>query len=68
MLDYSFYLPLFVDGFREKKEPYRLLSILCSFDMLESGGGKIIEALPKTVVAMKSELCFSCSRSPDERP
>lgn len=55
-LDYTFYLPLFVDGLREKKEPYRLISILASFDLLQKGGGKIIEALPKAVVAMKSKL------------
>jgi hypothetical protein len=50
-----FYLPLFVDGLREKKEPYRLVSILASFDLLQKGGGKIIEALPKTVVSLKSK-------------
>lgn len=52
-LDYSFYLPMFVEGLREKKDPYRLVSILGSFDLLQKGGGKIIEALPKTVLAIK---------------
>ena len=64
-LDYTFYLPLFVDGLREKKEPYRLISILASFDLLQKGGGKIIEALPKTVVSMKSNASL---KKPTYRP
>lgn len=55
-LDYTFYLPLFVDGLREKKEPYRLLSVLACYDLVQKGGGKIIEALPKTIVSIKSKM------------
>ena len=47
---------MFVDGLREKKEPYRLVSILASFDLLQKGGGKIVEALPKTVISLKSSI------------
>lgn len=54
-LDYTFYLPLFVDGLREKREPYRLMSVLACFELLQKGGGKIIEALPKTIVSVKSK-------------
>jgi hypothetical protein len=55
-LDYTFYLPLFVDGLREKKDPYRLLSMLACYDLLQNGGGKIVEALPKTVTSIKTGL------------
>jgi hypothetical protein len=55
-LDYSFYLPLFVEGLREKRDPYRMISVLACYDLVQKGGGKIVEAIPKTVQAVKGGL------------
>ena len=45
-LDYKFYLPLFFDGLREKAEPYRMIALLGTIELLEKGGLKVVETLP----------------------
>ncbi|EKX46860.1 hypothetical protein GUITHDRAFT_49760, partial [Guillardia theta CCMP2712] len=55
-LDYHHYLPIFVDGLREKEEPYRFLAIQGTFDMLEHGGGKILPVIPQLIIPFKTAL------------
>jgi len=55
-LDYHHYLPIFIDGVREKVDPYRNLSILGTFDLIEKGGDKILPVVPQLIVPLKSTL------------
>lgn len=38
-LDYHHYLPIFFDGIRETRDPYRFLAIKGVEDLLAAGGG-----------------------------
>lgn len=56
-IDLKKYLPWFVEGLREKLEPYRFLAILGSFELLEKNSeDKIIECIPLLILPMKSAL------------
>ena len=54
-LDYHHYLPIFFDGLREKIDPYRFLSILGTYEMLEKGGTKILPVIPQLNIPIKSK-------------
>lgn len=50
-------LPLFVDGLREKQDPYRFLAILGAFDIIESSEtDKLIECVPLIIQPIKVAL------------
>lgn len=50
-------MPIFIDGLREKIDPYRILAILGTFDLIEkSPSDKIIELLPVLIVPIKQAL------------
>jgi hypothetical protein len=55
-LDYHHYLPIFVDGLREKEDPYRFLSVQGLNDMLEVGGQKVLPVVPQLIVPLKTAL------------
>jgi len=55
-LDYHHYLPIFLDGCREKEDPYRFLAVTGTFDMLEKGGAKILPVVPQLVIPIKTAL------------
>jgi len=55
-LDYHHYLPILVDGLREKEEPYRFLAIQGTMDMLDHGGGKILPVIPQLIIPFKTAL------------
>ena len=56
-IDLKQFLPLFVDGLKEKMDPYRFLAILGSFELLERNKtDSIIECLPLLIVPLKSAL------------
>ena len=52
-LDYHHYLPIFFDGLREKKDPYRFLAVQGVFDLLEHGGAKILPVIPQLILPIK---------------
>lgn len=54
-LDYKFYLPLFFDGLRERKDPYRMIALIGSLDLLEAGGIKVVEVIPQLIMPLKSK-------------
>jgi hypothetical protein len=54
-LDYHHYLPIFFDGLREKKDPYRFLAISGTFELLEKGGSKILPVVPQLIIPIKSK-------------
>jgi len=55
-LDYHHYLPIFFDGLREKKDPYRFLAVQGVFDLLEHGGSKILPVIPQLILPIKAAL------------
>jgi len=61
-LDYHHYLPIFIDGLREKVDPYRFLAIMGTYEMLEAGGTKILPVIPQLIIPIKTALN---TRDPD---
>merc|ERR1719190_252770 len=61
-LDYHHYLPIFVDGCREKEDPYRFLAVQGTHDMLEKGGSKVLPVVPQLIIPIKTALN---TRDPD---
>jgi len=61
-LDYHHYLPIFIDGIREKVDPYRFLAIMGTYEMLEAGGTKILPVIPQLIIPLKTALN---TRDPD---
>ena len=62
-LDYHHYLPIFFDGLREKKDPYRFLAVQGVFDLLEHGGAKILPVIPQLILPIKGlSSCMTLHR------
>ncbi|CAD7927734.1 unnamed protein product [Amoebophrya sp. A120] len=59
-LDYHHYLPIFVDGLREREDPYRFLAVQGVYDMLEKGGSKILPVVPQLIIPIKTALNTRC--------
>jgi len=55
-LDYHHYLPIFFDGIREQKEPYKFLARQGTYDLLAKGGGKILSVIPQLIIPIKTAL------------
>lgn len=54
--DYKLYLPVFVDGIREKTDPYRFLAIQGTFFLLEQVKDAIIKVIPDLIPPLKTAL------------
>lgn len=54
--DYQLFLPIFVDGIREKFDPYRFLSIQGTFFLLERVGDSIVKVIPQLILPLKCAL------------
>jgi hypothetical protein len=55
-LDYYHFLPIFFDGLRETKDPYKFLAREGVKDMLAKGGSKILPVVPQLIIPIKSKL------------
>lgn len=56
-IDLKKYLPWFVEGLREKLEPFRFLAILGSFELIEKNPQeKIVECIPLLILPLKTAL------------
>jgi len=55
-LDYHHYLPIFIDGIREKEDPYRFLAVEGTHNMLDKGGSKILPVVPQLIIPIKTAL------------
>jgi len=55
-LDYHHYLPIFFDGIREQKEPYKFLARQGTYDLLAKGAGKILSVIPQLIIPIKTAL------------
>jgi hypothetical protein len=54
--NYKIFLPIFIDGIREKTDPYRFLSIQGTFDLLDNVGDTVIKVIPDLIPPLKSAL------------
>lgn len=56
-LDLKQYLPIFIDGLREKIDPYRFLAIMGSFDLIETTPtSQLIETIPQIITPLRLAL------------
>jgi len=55
-LDYHHYLPIFMDGIREKEDPYRFLAVEGTHNILDRGGSKILPVVPQLIIPIKAAL------------
>jgi len=55
-LDYHHYLPIFFDGLRETKEPYKFLALQGVKDLLMEGNQKILPVVPQLIIPIKNAL------------
>jgi hypothetical protein len=55
-LDYHHYLPIFFDGIRETKEPYKFLARTGCKELLDAGAGKILSVVPQLIIPIKAAL------------
>lgn len=56
-IDLKRYFPSFVEGLREKLDPYRFIAILGSFELIEKNSSeKIIECIPLIILPLKISL------------
>lgn len=54
--DYKLFLPVFVDGIREKTDPYRFLAIQGTFFLLDKVKDAIIKVIPDLIPPLKTAL------------
>lgn len=55
-LDYHHYLPIFMDGIREKEDPYRFLAVEGTHNILDGGGSKVLPVVPQLIIPIKTAL------------
>jgi len=55
-LDYHHYLPIFMEGIREKQDPYRFLAVQGVFDLLQNGQAKVLPVIPQLIIPIKTAL------------
>lgn len=54
--NFQLYLPIFVDGIREKTDPYRFLAIQGTFDLLDKVKESIVKVIPQLILPLKAAL------------
>ena len=56
-IDYNHYLPLFLEGLREKEDPYRFLSVQGTYDLLDTISVEaLVASIPQLIVPIKKAL------------
>ena len=55
-IDYLRYLPIFIEGIREKEDPYRFLAVEATCELIDNASGtdKIIPTIPHIIVPLKA--------------
>ena len=55
-IDYIRYLPIFIDGIREKEDPYRFIAVEATCDLIDhaSGTDKIVATIPHIMAPLKA--------------
>ena len=54
--NFQLYLPIFVDGIREKTDPYRFLAIQGTFDLLDHVKDSVVKVIPQLILPLKAAL------------
>ena len=54
--NFQLYLPIFIDGIREKQEPYRFLAIQGAFDLLDYVKDSVVKVIPQIILPLKAAL------------
>jgi hypothetical protein len=54
--NFQLYLPIFVDGIREKTDPYRFLAIQGTFDLLDKVKDSVVKVIPQLILPLKAAL------------
>jgi hypothetical protein len=54
--NFQLYLPIFIDGIREKTDPYRFLAIQGTFDLLENVKDNVVKVIPQLILPLKAAL------------
>ncbi len=54
--NFQLYLPIFVDGIREKTDPYRFLAIQGTFDLLDYVKDSVVKVIPQLILPLKAAL------------
>jgi hypothetical protein len=54
--NYQLYLPIFIDGIREKTDPYRFLAIQGTFDLLDKVKDNVVKVIPQLILPLKAAL------------
>jgi hypothetical protein len=67
-LDYHHYLPIFFEGLREQKDPYKFLARQGVADLLEEGKGKILQVVPQLIVPIKGKFNHDYIYKPSSGP
>ncbi|DBA05082.1 TPA: hypothetical protein N0F65_000770 [Lagenidium giganteum] len=55
-LDYTHYLPMFMEGLRELEEPYHFLAVNGTLDLIEKGGQRTLACIPHVILPIKQNL------------
>ncbi|TYZ58544.1 hypothetical protein PybrP1_009562 [[Pythium] brassicae (nom. inval.)] len=55
-LDFSHYLPIFMEGLRDLDEPYHFLALNGTMDLLEKGENRVLACVAHLVLPMKQNL------------
>ena len=54
--NFQLYLPIFVDGIREKTDPYRFLAVQGTFDLLDHVKDNVVKVIPQLILPLKAAL------------
>jgi hypothetical protein len=56
-IEYGHFLPLFIDGIREKEDPYRFIAVQGTYDLLEvATTDRILPVIPQVILPIKRAL------------
>ena len=56
-IDLQYFLPIFIDGLREKEDPFRFIAVQGTYDLLEAGDtNKIQPVVPMLIMPLKRGL------------
>ena len=55
-IDLLHYLPIFMDGLREKEEPYHFLAHQGTAELLAHAGDRVVPVIPQLIMPMKTNL------------
>lgn len=56
-VDFLYFLPIFVDGLREKEDPFRFIAVQGTYDLLQATDShKLLPVIPQLIIPLKKAL------------